>query len=161
MYQSELTGTSSFFGLVTDMQSARDWVESQLDGWADKYGWSSDQLYQAETDVDAAAQAADDAAILGDDPATFWQTLADRAATWPGASELNAIWKGAGATITSTAEQSYDVSGFVQDSLDDAAYGIEQVEEVAAAGAKAAKMPAVWGIGAGVAALGLAAYLLA
>jgi hypothetical protein len=158
---STLTGTTSWGGLVTDMQSARDWVESQLDGWAQVYGWTADQLYTAEADVQAAAEAADAATIFGDDPATFWQTLADRAADWPGAEKLNVIWASAGATVTSSAEQSYDWEGYGQDMLDDAAYGIEQAEGAAQAAADAAKMPATWGIAAAVVALGLGAYLLA
>lgn len=161
MIQEQLTGSSSWLGLATDITPARDWVESQLDGWAEKLGWSATDLYTAEADVQAAAEAADAAAILGDDPATFWQELADRAASWPGAEQLAPIWQTAGATVSSTEEQSYDVSGYAQDMLDTAAYGIEQAEDVAEAGAKAAKMPATWGIAAAVAALGLGAYLLA
>lgn len=161
MIATEITGTTSWGGLVTSMDDARAWVESQLDGWAEKYAWTSNDLYTAEDDVEAAAKAADDAAFFGDDPATFWQTLADRAAFWPGAESLAPIWQSAGATVVSVGEASYDWQGYGQDMIEDAAYGIEQVESVAEAGAKAARMPAAWGIGAGVAALGLAAYLLA
>lgn len=160
MIQSELTGTTSWGGLMTDMSSARDWVESQLDGWAEKLGWSATDQYSAEADLEAAAQASDDAAIFGDDPKVFWQELADRAAGWKGGAELAGIWQSAGATVASTAETEYDWSGYADDMISDAAYGIEQVEDLAQSGVKAAKMPAVWGIGAAVAALGLGAYLL-
>jgi hypothetical protein len=158
--QTEITGTTSWGGLVTDMSSARDWVESQLDGWAEKLGWSGTDQYAAEADLEAAAQASDDAAIFGDDPKVFWQTLADRAAGWKGGAELAGIWQSAGATVDTSAETEYDWSGYADDMISDAAYGIEQVEDVAQSGVKAAKLPAVWGIGAGIAALGLGAYLL-
>lgn len=161
MNQTAITGTSTWGGLGKSMAEARAWVESQLDGWAEKYAWTSADLYTAEDDVEAAAQAADAAAFFGDDPATFWQELADRAAFWPSGDQLAPIWQSAGATVVTVDEASYDWQDYGQDMLDDAAYGIEQVEGVAEAGAKAARMPAAWGIGAGVAALGLAAYLLA
>jgi len=158
--QSELIGTTSWGGLVTDMSSARNWVESQLDGWADKFNWDATDLYTAESDVEAAAKAADDAALFGDDPATFWQVLADRAALWKNASSLATVWQSAGAAVTTTAEAEYDYGGYVDDMISSAAYGIEEIESVGESGVKAAKMPAVWGIGAGIAALGLGAYLL-
>lgn len=161
MIQTAITGTSAWFGLGKSMDEARAWVESQLDGWADLYGWTSDDLYTAEQDVDDAAAAADHASWFGDDPATFWQVLADRAAFWPGSEQLAPIWQSAGATVVSAGEAEYDVEGYAQDMLDTAAYGIEQAEDVAEAGAAAARTPAVWGIAAAAVALGLGAYLLA
>jgi len=160
MIQTDITGETSFGGLYTDIKGSRDWALSSIAGWASQLDWSQADQESARADIEAAFEDADDAAWFGYDPATFWQSLADAAESWPNGDMLAPIWVSAGATVSADIAQSYDWEGFADDSIADAAAGIETLEDVANAGAKAAKMPWVWGVGAGVAALGLASYLL-
>lgn len=160
MKQSDITGVSSWGGLYTDIKGSRDWAIGCVPTWAAQLGWSAAVQAAVSQDIEDAYQEADSAAWFGFDPDTFWQSLADASTTWPNGDMLAPVFASAGATVDSQDELTYDWEGYGDDMIADASAGIETLEDVADSGAKALKMPAVWGIGAGIAALGLASYLL-
>lgn len=160
MIQTDITGTTSWGGLYTDITGGRDWAISCVPVWGAQFGWSSAVQAAVLQDIADAYEESDDAAWFGYDADTFWQALADASTSWPNGDMLAPIFQSAGATVDSQSETEYDWEGYGDDMISDASEGLETLTDVADSGARALKMPAVWGIGAGIAALGLASYLL-